>query len=214
LGGNIRSISWNLSTQLWHQSTSTPMKTEIALWGLENPSRTHKVYVCVVGILLVTSFYSGWVDFIPSEWWYKAGSIVAVLMFGCIVLSFIWAHLTGKFSYFSNNDTKQRKWSTAVVGLTCFVGLCWIPVIHGFPAIATQVFGLELDSTVSLSKQKRSSRRSCGFRLVGAPLKRGLPEYLCISERTYNEIAPNVTVHINGRTTQFGYYIESFKIGR
>jgi hypothetical protein len=177
-------------------------------WYGENPSLLHK---CVTNGLVLVSllcFYAVWVDFVPSELWWRWGSVTAALLSLVVAAVLHRGFQTGQLWRAPDvNGWKRRV--VAVLAPVLLFGMFWLPIVRVLPDTAARVFGQYTEVTTSLRAVYSYRSRLCDYRLEGELLSRAFPvDYICISTSDYDALRNSGPVTLRGRQTPLGMHID------
>jgi hypothetical protein len=188
------------------------MSINQTIWGVENPTKAHKLKILAIFVLLALMFFGFYCDFIPSEDWLVTGSAISAIVSMLFIGIVWWRHWTGRqvLSY-KNIESKLSKIFITYILFPFVVSmLIWVSMVHGFASGINIIFGKPKEAVTMLVKSHKSSRRSCDYRLEGEYLSKAFPSYICISQEYYEASPKNVSVKLSGKETYFGFLVQNF----
>lgn len=158
----------------------------------------------MVGALLVvlTTVLS---SFVPSPRWLRSGSLIAGSLTAMALLWAVVAFRAGKLR--SVPVSRTRWWASFALVTLAFFGMVWVVVVHGLPSVYTRLFGREAEIASTLEGD--SGKPTCRYRLVGEALEGTLRPHMCISEEQFPGDGNRIAVQLQGRETDFGFFITS-----
>lgn len=182
------------------------MLWKAALYGTAEPSAI--LVTNVFGVIVLIGAYGWWADFVPSPKWANIGFNVAIAATVVLVAIYYLALATGRAKLQPRTSKPVKIIALIVVPFIVFFFLL-LAVTHGFGDIATQLIGREFVLTTELSKEQKSSRRSCDYFLQGVALERAFPNHLCVSEGEFNAFPRTGIYELKASQTKLGVHIKS-----
>ena len=179
-------------------------------WYGDNTSLLHK---CVTNGLVfgsLTCVYAVWIDFLPSELWWRWGTI-STLVLALVATAVMYRGLaTGQL-----RSAQQLVWWKRVVAYSTlpFVvfGIFWLVFVRVVPDVAARVAGRPAQVTGAMKAVYSQRRSMCDYRLEGDVLNRAVPvDYLCIAQSEYAALQSETPVTLVGRETLLGMHIDRY----
>lgn len=183
-----------------------------AIYGVDKPSATRRHIIN--GVLLVTGlmFWGMYAEFVPSEFWFRTGTRIAIAL--GVLVSIIALHAIWKgWAVFKSETSLLAKGLVLLLLPVVVVAFLWVATVHGAPAVVNQFFGSDEVYAVTLDKVRSTSRHACSYQLHGDFLDRAFPSQLCISSAYYSQPPESGRVLLHGRETKFGFLVKAIYDG-
>lgn len=156
------------------------------------------------------------VDFVPAAFLYGRQWLLPMLLVG-VVMTVLLAVLGYRQGQMSVITDKGPLFSIFMLfGSPLLLGaVSWLILAKSLPWMFTRVAGTPFREVHVMQVHYQDSRRSCDYRLLGGPMKRSIPEYLCINEAFYRRHPEQeVPVLLTGQRSALGMRIEHVYAGQ
>lgn len=164
--------------------------------------------ICILALaIIILAFYGAWKSFIPSDDWSNHGSTLAVVFSVVFTIAILWPHATGRTQLKSETPLYAKLFIPLLLPIMIF-GFTWYALVRGAASGITQLIGQPSTIQVTAWKEKRSSRRSCNYRLRAEELKK---DYICLSEEEFSSLPSRIEATLFGMKSQLGFTITSWK---
>ncbi len=180
------------------------------IWGVDNPSRGHKLAIALLGVFLALGLYGTYTNgFFPSEEW-KALAVPAVWITTISISgTYYWAFAKGKIKF-----KEGQKKIPPLILLGCIplflYFIFWAAVPIGAGRAYTVLYGTYGEKTITVSKNERSKRRKkC---LQSKELGTGFLRDFCIKEHHYTLLKSGDRMIVYGKVSWFGMVVEKYTI--
>lgn len=179
-------------------------------WYGENRSFLHK---CVTNGLLfgsLTCYYAVWIDFLPSEFWWRWGTITTVVLALVVTAVLYRGFATGQLRSAPQLGGWRRVVAYSILPFVVF-GIFWMIFVRVVPDVAARAAGRPAQVTGAMKAVYSVRRSMCDYRLEGEVLTRALPvDYVCIAESEYPALQSETPVTLVGRETLLGMHIDGY----
>jgi hypothetical protein len=177
--------------------------------GWLSPSRSSQALVVAVTLLAFAVCFHGLrVDFFRSEQWSRAPIVVS---FALSALLYWYPGRARLFDRFYNpNSLRARRLLVWVIEPALIYMFFWAAFAGVLPDTFTRVAGTTFLETHDLRKEHSYKRRTCDYRILGAPFARGnLRNYYCSWPTEYQRLPDQGLMVVRGRETWFGRHVEA-----
>lgn len=187
------------------------MTSQNTIYGEASPSVARKRMLHGLLVLIALTIYGFVTEFIPSRIWANLGLVFSVLLTIVFSVSIYWALFSGRLKESAKMPVLSR-W-IAFLSLPLFLfAMFWLSLLQALPSLVTQIIGLPHTEIAMMQTIHNYSRRSCDYRLVGKRLDSAFPNYLCITETTYQSLPKDkLAIKLQGETSFFGFRIRRYE---
>lgn len=182
-----------------------------AYYGSRRPSGARMFFVNVTFIVIATTFFGWWADFVPSERWSRHGTIAALSVSIIIMITIAHADISGKQVLRHGVTLRHRVFFYLFVPVMVF-GFMWASLVHGFGSISNHFTGRMESFEIAVAKRAYHSRGSCYYKLTSSYFRDSTPGHLCISEYEFRSMPDTGSVVLRGRRSPFGFSVTSWEV--